>query len=431
MFTRQCATDVRARERRLDIIEFLLYTLFSSLSFSSATSLIEGVSLGKERETLLSPPALFVFSTYGGIGMSVAFPKPKKPAREIWVPLPASLDALLSIALLRWCGDVVIPGIQTARIRAFHKEDMDGKTAGALMDEGIICVNCGSGLFDHHPHEKYPGQCAFTRVLDAVGLRQDPRLHELIQYVLWNDTRSERVMRSVVPNTQEGSFTWARIAAEWFGAVRTTGDPDVDDEAYAAATMKLLAVMNLLFQNYLARQDAFHNEAAEAYSGARIDDVEMRDGRQFHVVSSITSAEAFGSYARSTFGCKAEVVVHGRWVKQRSGETALHVHISTLTDAGLRLDRLALALRLEEARVRNEVSGSERDLVSDGEVHHWYYLRGNGHGAGMLLAGSRSHRHTDGTKIPFDTIRDSVINFLRDLPRDELQVRSDRERRRR
>lgn len=320
--------------------------------------------------------------------------------RDVAVLWPMNLDTGTARWALQAFGHPMFPGIREAGIVFWNgHESPDRRPADEWVDAGVLAINCGGGNLDHHPHEEFPGECAFTRVLELLGLQDDPYFEELARYVLWDDTRVKE-SKGARPKKEEGAFTLGRTFKDIQEAVELTGDQAVDAARLTEAARRALDWLYVALDTYYDRQVRFFTEAKQAFEAAQVIRVTI-DGREWRIADGVTDCESFGRFARSRHGCNAHVVIQER----SSG----NVTIISSERAGLRGDSLMELIRLEEQYQRNgrATCTDERLLRQDGslaEVPQWYYLKADPEkisgGSWMCLNGTQRHTEIEPTAIP-------------------------------
>lgn len=319
--------------------------------------------------------------------------------RDVAVLWPMNLDAGASRWALQVFGHTMFPGIREAGIVFWNgHESPDGRPADEWVDDGVLAINCGGGNLDHHPHEEYPNECAFTRVLELLGLKDDPYFEELARYVLWDDTRAKE-SKGARPKKEEGPFTLGRTFKDIQEVIERTGDEATDAQRLTEATSRALGWLYVALDTYYDRQVQFFTEAKRAFEAAQVTRVTI-GSREWRICDGMTDCESFGRFARSRHGCNAHVVIQER--------STGNVTIISSERAGLLGDSLMELIRLEEQYQHERVvCTDERHLRQDGcleEVPQWYYLKADPEktagGSWMCLNGTQRHTEVEPTMIP-------------------------------
>lgn len=331
------------------------------------------------------------------------------PAAKLAFLWPMSLDAGVSVWGLQRFGEPVFPGVSQAGYEIWPgAQDPQGRSQAELQAAGVLPINCGGGLLDHHPHGQHPGQCTFTRVLEVLELKNDLRFDRLAKYVLWDDTRegSAAPEQSGKPAPEAIEFALGRQFKDVQGLVAAHS---------GALEEKVTLTLNWLFwalDAQLAKQKEFLTEAADAFKLAQKLDV---PGRPWRLVVGTNPCDQFPKYARSKMGYYADVVIHFRAESEQAENHQVQVVASSA--AKLNMDQLAGRIRKEEARLRGlSINVTKSQWRCEGQmpaVPQWYYLPSRGpDGSPMLLNGSPRHRDVEPTKIPLDRLVTLVREWL-------------------
>lgn len=335
------------------------------------------------------------------------------PIREVAALWPLNLDFGAAFWALKCWGETLFPGIRDAAIVFWNgHETPDGRPADEWVEDGVLAVNCGGGILDHHPHEEFVGECAFTRTLDLLGLGDDPFFEEVKQYVLWDDTRV-RTTKGARPAKDAGAFTLGRFFKDLQESA-PTGDADQDQQRVMECVIVALKWLFQALDAYYLKQVNFFGPDRQAFEAARVETVRI-GGQDWKIVTGENDCDGFARYARSKHGCHAHVVIQRR--------PTSHVQISTAAHARLRTDHLAELVRLEE-QYRRAPDGRAQcvdgeKLRQDGmieEVPEWYYLRADQErttqGSGMLLNGTRRHCEIEPTRISLEKLVEIVKKWM-------------------
>lgn len=111
----------------------------------------------------------------------------KKTIDEIITHPTVDIDAAAVPAILNYAG-VHLPRL------TFEALDRGGRIRGMtpekLLAEGIMTVDVGGGEFDHHPAERFPGECATTLIYKLIpGIMKNEKLDKFVSFVLSRDTK--------------------------------------------------------------------------------------------------------------------------------------------------------------------------------------------------------------------------------------------------
>lgn len=114
------------------------------------------------------------------------------PITRIWLHLQPHLDEIVALWIIVVFGDKLFPNVSDCNIEIVDPAKVD-KTFGELLREGILVIGFGGGPFDEHPQAgigRLEGECAATLVAEYLGIRNDPRLKNLLGYVLEKDSHA-------------------------------------------------------------------------------------------------------------------------------------------------------------------------------------------------------------------------------------------------
>ena len=335
---------------------------------------------------------------------TVSFPV---PVRALALNYPVDFDSFLTIWVLSRRGGEKFPGVTDSDIVFWTGHVPPGGRSADdwLTTDGVLAVDCGGGLLDHHPHGQYPEQCAFTRALDVLGLADNPRFEILKRATLWEDIRDPSA-QSAQPSREEGPLTIARALKDIQRNFRQTGEAH-DATRYAQLIHETLTWVFLWLDAHYASQERFFGQAADDFRSAHVETVRI-GGHEWRLVMGTSDVDEFATFARSEHGCKAHVVI-----QYRTQEVGGYPHCQLSFHAGsrFRTDALIEEIRLEEQRQRSpegRAQCTESELLrTEGTVPvvpNCYYLRPNvenGHsGSSLVLFGSLTEHAVEGTAIP-------------------------------
>lgn len=347
------------------------------------------------------------------------------PITHILVPFPLSLDAGLAVNLLRNCGQDEWPGITDTTPLLFWGNDMVQTPEGGWEAKGILPVNCGGGPLDHHPHGKFPGECAATLVATRLKMRHEPVWRQLFDYTVWDDLRERRYERSAPPE-QERMFAIARAFKDFQSADLTA----TDEEQHELAEKALAWLDTYVRNSYLPTQERFWKPAGAAYKKADIRKMVEANGKTaYQVVIATVDCDQFPAFARSQ---GADLIIQ-RWsnghtqiscarrLRDHMESLAIHVRWAEIHCRGWQDPRWTIPL---PQQVRNLLS-QEGNLEISGQKGvqqkvPWYYLvsKGSSSSYPMLLNGSKQYRNVkvvDPSKLSLDQLALVVERWLSHL----------------
>ncbi|MCR4314761.1 MAG: hypothetical protein NUW37_00280 [Planctomycetes bacterium] len=103
------------------------------------------------------------------------------------------IDGLVGMWILKRFGEMKFPGVKDAEIGFVSAGDeVDGKSGDQLFEEGVILVDTGGGIFDHHVRdtgakEERLDDCTTTLAAKHVGVANDKALAKLLRWVKRHD----------------------------------------------------------------------------------------------------------------------------------------------------------------------------------------------------------------------------------------------------
>lgn len=293
------------------------------------------------------------------------------------------LDELSAIWALRRYGTEIFPGVDTASIERFDPEKHD--TSGPehpWLDQGYLFLGCGGYRFDDHPHEKFPNDCVFTMICDALGFAENRAWRDLQRYILREDKQAK------VHSLHLAALIKSIHNAEITDIDTVLGFVELALDAFLKCQEKFWAALEYLQNNgtcYTVR----HGET----------------GRELKlVVVDSTDNTEIAQAARFERGLDADLVIH----RNKRGQ----VYISPNKRKGMRqVDWLAAQLRFQEQQFTSFPGGKVCDfcvLTGDGMLHNWYHQKG----AGAIMNGSSTATHVPPTKLALDSIVRIAMRFL-------------------
>lgn len=292
------------------------------------------------------------------------------------------LDEIAAIWLLRKFGEIIFPGISTAKILFWNNggKTPDGRTAEDYEREGILLVGVGGGFLDEHAtaaQERKEGECATTLVAKALGVDDDPTLKKILKFVVNNDIKGG-----------EQPFGLASLVK-------------LLHQQYSEDPNKVIdwAVMGIEAE-YCNQLEFLGSTREEFKRMAVIEEIIGPAGKMFKMASFESDNKQMSKFARSMHGCCADVVVQ----RKSSGKTQVFTNKKT----GLTLDEVAKMIRIAEMQKKGRVITSDwKKLSAEGSIpgaEEWHFhIEGQ-----MLLNGSLTATGVPPTKLTLDEIVDIV-----------------------
>lgn len=297
----------------------------------------------------------------------------------------------LWLARTRPEAEIWFPGVSKAKIvfGGTGGEIYNGKTGDQLLAEDrILPFGVGGGIFDAHPGPNNPGKkgCEFSLFCDWLGIRSDPAMHKIINYIAEADRGNAghpmalgalaKILRYRWPNDPMACFEW---------------QIDILRAKYEQQRLFCLA------------QEEYNEIASEEWlSGGII-------GKEDILIVTIVSAnELMNEVARDN---GAAILI-----QKRPLDCPImpgNVMVFTNRKFGISLAGVAAAIRKEEERLSGAPATTDREkLLTPNKmagVLNWFYLQGNND---TLLNGSDSAPNTPATRIPLKVIREIVTANL-------------------
>ncbi len=103
---------------------------------------------------------------------------------KIYIPTRPQPDTIVAIFLLRTYGATIFEGITEASYQVLSQLQQ-GKNEVEYLKEGIILVDVGGGIFDHHGKEKKT--TASNLVAEGLGIIKEPSIQKLLSYAQRDD----------------------------------------------------------------------------------------------------------------------------------------------------------------------------------------------------------------------------------------------------
>jgi len=263
------------------------------------------------------------------------------------------LDELVAIWLLKRFGENTFPGVHSATIE-YDVSDQK-RNAFSELTNGVLMIGCGGGEFDEHPYGtdgmRKKHECAATLVAKALGLRQDPRLQGLFNYVYNNDVKGVYHRFDLADLTHQ---------------LQSSCDPHT-----------VIYLIFKMLDAHLESQKIFMEAGEEFRQKAKIIKT-LGNGKALTIVSVCSDNPKISAFARSLEGGKAALVI----VKNSEGNIAIVSNKYHLSNSYYIAD-LARVIRLHEQTakiskgiLKRRVTSSWQTLEKEGEVlgaEEWYF----------------------------------------------------------
>jgi len=293
------------------------------------------------------------------------------------------LDEIVAIWLLKKFGEKKFPGISKAKITYWDTggETPDNRPAEEYEKKGTVLIGIGGGRFDEHPNNGNPrkeGECTATLVAKVLQIENDPSLEKILAFTLNNDLKAAahpfdlayitKLMHQQYPDNPGKVITW------------------------------VIAGLEVKYQE----QYQFFNDTKKEFDKlAVIEKIPGPSKRVLTLVSITTDNEQMNKFARSNFGCNADIIIQ----KNSSGNVQI---FSNQKKGKLTFYDVVQMIRLTEQKAKGKIITSDwKNLAAEGKVEgaeEWYYFEKGQ----MLLNGSHTARNIPATKLTMEEIKKIV-----------------------
>ncbi|MDB5190100.1 MAG: hypothetical protein JWN49_426 [Parcubacteria group bacterium] len=303
---------------------------------------------------------------------------------RIFLPTRPQPDTIVAIFLLREYGTERFPGVDTAHIEIKHSLN-EGDTFDSLLEKGTLALDVGGGLFDHHGKNK----TATELVADALGIRKNPELTQLIGYAVRDDTQGKG---TISKDPLDRAFGLSGIIASLNKMY--TDDP----HAIVSFILPLLKAHHFVACEHTVGlpNDIERKEKEGKYT----ESVVKQAGKDIKISFVMSDKPSMPGYLRSQAGRLADVVV------QRSEDTN-HYAILTKQHKNVNLSKAMALIRLREAELKGiELDYGQIEAVRSLEqIPYWYYDPATN----SLLNGGPHNRTVEESHIPWEELQKIVI----------------------
>ncbi len=303
---------------------------------------------------------------------------------RIFLPTRPQPDTIVSIFLLREYGTQHFPGVDTAHIEIKHSLER-GETFESLLNKGILALDVGGGLFDHHGKNK----TATELVAEALGIRKNPELIQLIGYAVRDDTQGKGTLSK---DPLDRAFGLSGLIASLNKMY--TDDP----HPIVSYVLPLLKAHHFVACEHAVGlpNDIKRKEKEGTYSEIVLEQA----GKKIKISFVISDKPSMPGYLRSQSGRLADVVV------QRS-ENSNHYAILTKQHKGISLSKTMALIRLREAELKGiELDyGQIESTRTIDAIPYWYYDPATN----SLLNGGPHNRTVEQSHIPWEEMQKIVV----------------------
>lgn len=331
--------------------------------------------------------------------------------------------------------------------------------------EGFIAIDIGGGKFDHHPPQKFPGECAATLVAKKIEIDKDPALQEILEYTVKNDLQGirslldfadftrcinqqypedpERTLKigfeildalydyfqSEIQETQQDRDRTATFVNNWLKdkdeqvaqqIVRFVKGISNGNRKPLNLTVIFTALLKkdperaeilgrqLVEAKYFSQQIFFNGKKELKDKGTVITVVRDRKIMLNVVTIQSDNPQIAGLARHEKNGFNAALVIQ----QNSNGRTLIFTNnrFSTAND----LTNITAMIRLEEQLCKSSdyPTLSFERLTQPGHTSNWYYQKEDNPGGGKLLNGSLTSPDIEPTVIPLERIQAIVLKAL-------------------
>lgn len=308
---------------------------------------------------------------------------------QIVIPTRPQPDTIVGIFLLKIFGRDKYPGIQDAAVEVLSRIP-EGDTAETLTAKGILPVDVGGGVYDHHNKQ---GTTVSQLIAEDLGIEKYTALAKLLKYAERDDKYG---MGTVSEDQLDRSFGLSGLIAALNKSL-----PNEPQYVFDYALPFLVAH----YLEEMKRTEGLPKEFEEKQRSGKAEVLKTKHKKKNVTVVVIESDDpSMAGWLRSVAGARADVVVQ----KNSSG----YVNIITNQFKKIDLREIAALVRKEESALRNRaLSVQPFELTRPGrieQVPEWYYDRATN----SLLNGGTIPKGVSPTVIPLVRVKDLTIEGL-------------------
>lgn len=296
-----------------------------------------------------SAPSVDVFADY---------PRVPRPVKKVIMYPKIQPDTVTGLYLLQSFGETLFPGIRQAPIEFWLTipKDQDSKT---LESEGVLLLDIGHGLFDHHAANEKLGkriECLTTLIAQYLNIETHPALKKILAWTRRNDIEGIGTMSE---DPLDRAFSLPNLM------MLLNREYSTQPERVLKISLELIAVH---VRSEFHRMVGLPNEWDRLQREGKLLQFEAIQGPAELLGVALDSDDiGFASFIRSVK--KKDIVVQRR--------TTGHTNIITKQVRSLDLRPVVAALRIAEAKKKNvEISSNREELQKPGripQIEEWYY----------------------------------------------------------
>ncbi len=317
-------------------------TLYSKSSIEE--NMLAGIGVGSEEDLKKLKPAQ----------ISEDLDKPVK-IKSIALPTRSQPDTIIAIFILKQFGGEKFVGISEAGYEVMPRIK-DGETSESLIRQGVLPVDIGGGVFDHH--SKPFQTTASNLVAEYLGVRDNPALSKLLQFAERDDFYGKGIISN---DPLDRAFGFSGL----IGSL---------NKKYVNEPGRVIEIALPFIDAFYAEENKRSFEMPQEYEEkmragkAQVFEVKQR-GRLLKCIFIETDNASMAGYLRSKGGGGFDVVA----LKLSSG----HINILTKPITKPDLRSLIVLIRIQEAEARGiDLDGDPEKLSIPGtmkEIPEWYF----------------------------------------------------------
>ncbi len=304
--------------------------------------------------------------------------------KTIVLPTRPQPDTIVAIFVLKRFGEKAFPGISSANYQIMPVLP-EGKTQAEFDNEGLILIDVGGGIFDHHGKEKQT--TATELVAQYLEIDTDPALKKLLDYTERDDKYGKG---TVSTDLLDRSFGLSGLIASL-------------NKKYSNDTVKVIDIVIPLIEAHFEEENKKFTELPEEVEKMKVDGkIQTAEVKQKKNTLSVIFFESdnvgMPGYLRSSYGGKYDIVVQRR----------LSGHVNILTRPMKRPDirMLAGVIRSAEAKIvfDKNIEPESREAQATGRSElapNWYFDPATN----SLQNGGVSPDSVEPTKIPWNVLQ--------------------------
>ncbi len=217
---------------------------------------------------------------------------------SVVLPTRPQPDTIVAIYLLKKYGEAAFPGITTCSYQMLAQADPK-KDDRAYFAEGMILIDVGGGIFDHHG--KSVQTTASTLVSTALGIKEEKSIQKLLAYAERDDFYGKGTQSD---DPLDKAFGLSGLIA----ALNKTHSENI--------TLVIETVLPLIAAHHEQEYQRYHlipQEVAALKNDGKYSETEVTQGKNKLKVCFVSSDNVqLPGYLRSSDGGKCDVVVQQR-----------------------------------------------------------------------------------------------------------------------